>query len=101
MIDFELLSSALTIVHGNDIYKPVIKNRADGIFIEYCIGDVKTEMMLSMFDLRHRRMSLEEYTRMVRREALFRYMNFIENERKEEWNNALKRWKDEQGDNKC
>lgn len=46
-------------------------------------------------------MSLEEYTRMVRREALFRYMNFIENERKEEWNNALKRWKDEQGDNKC
>lgn len=57
--------------------------------------------MLSMFDLRHGRMSLEEYTRMVRREALFRYMNFIENERKEEWNNALKRWKDEQGDNKC
>lgn len=24
MMDFELLSSALTIVHGNDIYKPVI-----------------------------------------------------------------------------
>lgn len=101
MIDFELLSSALTIVHGNDIYKPVIKNREDGIFIEYCIGDVKTEIMLRMFDLRNGRMSLEEYTRMVRREALFMYMNFIENERKEEWNNALKRWKDEQGDNKC
>ena len=101
MIDFELLSSALTIVHGNDIYKPVIKNRADGIFIEYCIGDVKTAIILSMFDLRNGRMSLEEYTRMVRREALFRYMNFIENERKEEWNNALKQWKDEQGDNKC
>lgn len=101
MIDFELLSSALTIVHGNDIYKPVIKNRVDGIFIEYCIGDVKTAIMLSMFDLRNGRMSLEEYTRMVRREELFRYMNFIENERKEEWNNALKRWKDEQEDNKC
>lgn len=57
--------------------------------------------MMSMFDLRKGRMSLEEYTRMVRRDALFRYMNFIENERKEEWNNALKRYKDEQGDNKC
>lgn len=101
MVDFELLSSALTIVHGNDIYKPVIKNRADGIFIEYCIGDVKTAIMLSMFDLRNGQMSLEEYTRMVRKEALFRYVNFIENECKEEWNNALKRWKDEQGDNKC
>ena len=57
--------------------------------------------MMSIFDLRQGRMSLEEYTRMIRRDALFRYMNFIENERKEEWNNALKRWKDEQGDNKC
>ena len=100
MIDFELLSSALTIVHGNDIYKPVIKSRAEGIFSEYCIGGVKIAIMMSMFDLRQGRMSLEEYTRMIRRDALFRYMNFIENERKEEWNNALKRWKDEQGDNK-
>ena len=91
MIDFELLSSALTIVHGNDIYKPVIKNRADGIFIEYCIGDVKTAIILSMFDLRNGRMSLEEYTRMVRREVIFRYMNFIENERKEEWNTKQKK----------
>lgn len=101
MIDFELLSSALTIVHGNDIYKPVIKSNTDGIFLEYCIGDVKIAMMIRMFDLRKGRMSLEGYTRMIRRDALFRYMNFIENEREEEWNNALKRWKDEQGDNKC
>lgn len=101
MIDFELLSSALTIVHGNDIYKPVIKNSPEGIFSEYCINGVKVAIMMHMFDLRQGRMSLEEYTRMIRRDALFRYMNFIENERKEEWNNALKRWKDEQGDNKC
>lgn len=101
MVDLELLSSALTIVHGNDIYKPVIKNRVDGTFIEYCIGDVKIAIMMSMFDLRQGRMSLEGYTRMIRRDALFRYINFIENEREEEWNNALKRWKDEQGDNKC
>jgi len=101
MIDFELLSSALTIVHGNDIYKPIIRRMSDGIFAEYCIGGVNIAVMISMFDLRQGRMSLEEYTRMIRRDALFRYMNFIENERKEEWNNALKRWKDEQGDNKC
>nr|DAQ48976.1 MAG TPA: hypothetical protein [Caudoviricetes sp.] len=101
MIDFELLSSALTIVHGNDIYKPVIKNRVDGTFIEYCIADVKIAIMMSMFDLIQDRMSLEEYTRMVRRDALFRYMNFIESKRKEEWNDALNRWKETQGDNKC
>ena len=101
MIDFELLSSALTIVHGNDIYKPVIKNRADGIFIEYCIGDVKTEIMMSMFDLGRIQMSLEEYTRLIRREAIFKYIDFVENDRKEEWNNALKRWKEKQEDNKC
>lgn len=101
MMDFELLSSALTIVHGNDIYKPVIKNRVDGIFIEYCICGVKIAIMMSMFDLRQGRMSLAEYTRMIRKDALFRYINFIENERKEEWNDALNRWKETQGDNKC
>lgn len=101
MIDFELLSSALTIVHGNDIYKPVIKSSSEGIFSEYCINGVKISIMMSMFDLRRGQMSLAEYTRLVRRKALFEYMDFVENERKEEWNNALKRWKDEQGDNKC
>lgn len=101
MMDFELLSSALTIVHGNDIYKPVIKSRVEGIFSEYCIGGVKIAIMMSMFDLRKGRMSLEEYTRLVRRNALFEYAEFIENARKEEWNNALKQWKVKQGDNKC
>lgn len=101
MIDFELLSSALTIVHGNDIYKPVIKNRPEGIFSEYCINGVKIAIMMSMFDLRKGRMSLAEYTRLVRGKALFEYMEFVENERKEEWNNALKQWNVKQGDNKC
>lgn len=101
MIDFELLSSALTIVHGNDIYKPVIKSNTDGIFLEYCIGDVKIAIMISMFDLRKGRISLEEYTRTVRKRALFEYMNLVENARKEEWNDALNRWKETQGDNKC
>ncbi len=101
MIDFELLSSALTIVHGNDIYKPVIKSSPEGIFSEYCINGVKVAIMMRMFDLRKGRMSLEEYTRIVRRKALLEYMEFVENDRKEEWNNSLMRWKKEQEDNKC
>jgi len=100
-MDFELLSSVLTIVHGNDIYKPVIKSSPEGIFSEYCIGGVKIAIMMSMFDLRKGRMSLEEYTRLVRRNALFKYMEFVESKRKEEWNDALNRWKETQGDNKC
>ena len=100
-MDFELLSSAITIVHGNDIYKPIIRRRPDGIFAEYCIGGVNTAVMISMFDLREGRMSLEEYTRSIRRKALVEYMDFVENDRKEEWNNALKDWKEKQEDNKC
>lgn len=96
MMDFELLSSAITIVHGNDIYKPIIRRRPDGIFAEYCIGGVNIAVMISMFDLREGRMSLEEYTRLVRKRALFEYMDFVENERKEEWGNALMRRKKEQ-----
>ena len=101
MIDFELLSSALTIVHGNDIYKPVIKSCPEGLFSEYCISGVKIAIMMSMFDLRKGRMSLAEYTRLVRGKALFEYMKFVENEREKEWNNSLMRWKKEQEDNKC
>ena len=101
MIDFELLSSALTIVHGNDIYKPVIKSSPEGIFSEYCINGVKVAIMMHMFDLRKGRMSLEEYTRLARKRALFEYMNFVENERDKEWSNAYMQWKKEQEDNKC
>ncbi len=52
MIDSELLSSALTIVYGNDIYKPVIRSSPEGISSEYCINGVKIAIMMSMFDLR-------------------------------------------------
>ena len=48
MMDFELLSSAITIVHGNDIYKPIIRRRPDGIFAEYCIGGVNKEYYLNI-----------------------------------------------------
>nr|DAE47434.1 MAG TPA: hypothetical protein [Caudoviricetes sp.] len=100
MIDFELLSGALTIVNGNDIYKPIIEHGVGGIFARYFINGVNIEIMMSMFDLRKGRMSLEEYTRLIRRKAIFEYVDFVENARKEEWNNALKQWK-KQEDNKC
>lgn len=101
MIDFELLSGALTIVSGNDIYKPIIEHGVGGIFARYCINGVNIEIMMSMFDFRRGQMSLEEYTRSIRRKTLAEYMDFVENDRKEEWNNALKDWKEKQEDNKC
>lgn len=54
--------------------------------------------MISVFDLRNGRISLEEYTRLIRRKAIGEYIEFVENERKEEWNNALKQWKEKQND---
>ena len=101
MIDFELLSGALTIVSGNDIYKPIIEHGVGGIFARYFINGANIEIMMSMFDLSRGQMSLEEYTRLIRREATFKYIDFVENKRKEEWNDALKRWKEKQEDNKC
>jgi len=97
-MDFELLSSALTIVSGNDIYKPIIEHGEVGIFARYCISGVNIEITISMYDLRNGRISLEEYTSLVRKNALIEYMNLVENARKEEWNNALKQWKEKQND---
>ena len=97
-MDFELLSGALTIVSGNDIYKPIIEYGVGGIFARYRINGVNIEIMISMFDLRNGRISLEEYTRAIRRKAIVEYIEFVENERKEEWNNALKQWNDKQND---
>lgn len=97
-MDFELLSGALTIVSGNDIYKPIIEHGCCGIFARYCMNGVNIEVMISMFDLRNGRISLEEYTRLIRRKAIVEYIEFIERERKEEWNNALKQWNDKQND---
>lgn len=54
--------------------------------------------MISMFDLRNGRISLEEYTRLIRRKAIVEYIEFVESEREEEWNNALKQWNDKQND---
>lgn len=97
-MDFELLSGALTIVSGNDIYKPIIEHGVGGIFARYCINGVNIEIMISMFDLSRGRISLEEYTRLIRRKAIFEYIELVERERKEEWKNALKQWKDKQND---
>lgn len=97
-MDFELLSGALTIVSGNDIYKPIIEHGVDGIFARYCINGVNIEITISMYDLRNGRISLEEYASLVRKRALFKYMNLVENARKEEWNDALKQWKEKQND---
>lgn len=97
-MDFELLSGALTIVSGNNIYKPIIEHGVGGIFARYCMNGVNVGIMISMFDLRNGRMSLEECTRLIRRKAIGEYIDFVENKRKEEWDDALKRWKEKQND---
>ena len=43
-MDFELLSGALTIVHGNNIYKPIIEHGVGGIFVRYCINGVNADI---------------------------------------------------------
>lgn len=95
-MDFELLSGALTIVHGNNIYKPIIEHGVGGIFARYCINGANIEIMMNMFDFGRGQISLEEYTRSIRRKVIFEYIDFVENARKEEWNDALKQWKEKQ-----
>lgn len=97
-MNFELLSGALTIVSGNDIYKPIIEYGAGGIFARYCMNGANIEITINMFDLRNGRISLEEYTRLIRKKAIVEYIEFVENECKEEWNNVLKQWNDKQND---
>lgn len=43
----------------------------------------------------------EEYARTIRKKALIEYVDHVESECKKEWNDALNRWKETQGDNKC
>ena len=61
MIDFELLSGALTIVNGNDIYKPIIEHGVGGIFGRYFINGVNVGIMLCLVVLSKGRLSVEEY----------------------------------------
>ena len=57
--------------------------------------------MMSILELKERKISLEEYARTIRKKALIEYVDRVESERKKEWNDALNRWKETQGDNKC
>ena len=92
---------ALTIIHGDDVYKPIIRREYNCLVAEYHINGVGVDIMISILELRERKISLEEYARIIRRKALNEYVDHVESKRKEEWNDALNRWKETQGDNKC
>lgn len=92
---------ALTIIHGDDVYKPIIRREYNCLVAEYHINGVGVGIMISILELRERKISLEEYARIIRRKALNEYVDRVESERKEEWNNALNQWNAKQGDNKC
>ena len=92
---------ALTIIHGDDVYKPIIRRKYNYLAVEYHINGVVVSIMMSILELKERKISLEEYARIIRRKALNEYVDHVESKRKEEWNDALSRWKETQGDNKC
>lgn len=92
---------ALTIIHGDDVYKPIIRRKYNYLAAEYHINGVVVSIMMSILELKERKISLEEYARIIRRKALNEYVDHVESKRKEEWNDALSRWKETQGDNKC
>lgn len=92
---------ALTIIHGDDVYKPIIRRECNCLVAEYHINGVFVGIMMSILELKERKISLEEYARIIRKKALNEYVDRVESKRKEEWNDALNRWKETQGDNKC
>nr|DAY43501.1 MAG TPA: hypothetical protein [Caudoviricetes sp.] len=53
MIDFELLSSALTIVIADTIVKPDIEVNGGSVKIVYKVSDVAITKLSTMFELEH------------------------------------------------
>lgn len=92
---------ALTIIHGDDVYKPIMRRKYNCLVAEYHMNGVVIGVMISILELKDRRISLEEYARNIRKKAINEYIDRVESSRKEEWNNALKDWKEKQEDNKC
>jgi hypothetical protein len=92
---------ALTIIHGDDVYKPIMRREYNCLVAEYHMNGVVIGVMISILELKDRRISLEEYARNIRKKAINEYIDRVESSRKEEWNNALKDWKEKQEDNKC
>lgn len=92
---------ALTIIHGDDVYKPIMRREYNCLVAEYHMNGVVIGVMISILELKDRRISLEEYARNIRKKAINEYIDHVESIRKEEWNNALKRRKEKQEDNKC
>ena len=92
---------ALTIIHGDDVYKPIMRREYNCLVAEYHMNGVVIGVMISILELKDRRISLEEYARNIRKKAINEYIDRVESSRKEEWDNALKDWKEKQEDNKC
>lgn len=92
---------AFTIIHGDDVYKPIMRREYNCLVAEYHMNGVVVGIMVSILELKERRISLEEYARNIRKRVINEYIDRVESSRKEEWNDALKRWKEKQEDNKC
>lgn len=61
---------ALTIIHGDDVYKPIMRREYNCLVAEYHINGIVVSIMMSILELKERRISLEEYARNIRKKRL-------------------------------
>ena len=79
------LSCALTIVHIDDVFIPKIKYDFDSFIIKYKIGDVHIEHMVSLREIQHSNMPLEEFVYSIKRHVLAEYFHNYEDRNKLMW----------------
>lgn len=80
-----LLTCALTIVHINDIYVPKIRYDFDSFSIKYQIGPIYIEHRISMMEIQHSDLPLEEFVYSIKRHVLAEYFRVFENRNKLMW----------------
>lgn len=81
-----LLTCALTIVHINDIYIPKIRYDFDSFSIKYQIGPIYIEHRISMMEIQHSNLPLEEFVCSIKRHVLTKYFCEYEDKNKLMWN---------------
>lgn len=80
-----LLTCALTIVHINDIYVPKIRYDFDSFCIKYQIGPIYIEHRISMMEIQHSDLPLEEFVCNIKRHVLTKYFCEYENKNRLMW----------------
>ena len=56
---------ALTIIHGDDVYKPIMRREYNCLVAEYHINGIVVSIMMSILELKERRISLKQKLKMI------------------------------------